>query len=132
VGPTLPADRSAARVAVKATLATIAAAAAHAHEHEHEHHAATAAPVVVEDVTVEDDVQDAVVVDDGQPAVEDQAPASPKLDVLAEFAGFQAQTEPDGPVEALELTPVPADLFEAPADDEADASDDEQDQTEQD
>jgi len=37
--PILPEDRSEAREAVKATLATIAAAAAHAHEHEHEHEA---------------------------------------------------------------------------------------------
>ncbi|KQR16615.1 ribonuclease E/G [Cellulomonas sp. Leaf334] len=79
-----------AREAVKATLATIAAAAAHAHEHEH-HAPAAAKP---------------------EPA----APGAPALDVLAEFAGSKA-AEPgsDGPVEELELTAVPADVFEADA-----------------
>jgi len=119
-----------AREAVKATLATIAAAAAHAHEHEHEHHAARpsaavaesdeAAPVSVEDVSVEDvvtDVAEAAVV------VEESAPAAPKLDVLAAFADLQASPGSDGTVETLELTPVPADLFETAADDETDVAD---------
>lgn len=81
-----------AREAVKATLATIAAAAAHAHEHDHEHHAPAAA----------------------EPA-EPVAPSAPALDVLAEFAGAKAATEPESeaPVEELELTAVPADVFEA-------------------
>lgn len=81
-----------AREAVKATLATIAAAAAHAHEHDHEHHAPAAA----------------------EPA-EPVAPSAPALDVLAEFAGAKAATEPESeaPLEELELTAVPADVFEA-------------------
>ncbi|GEL97740.1 Rne/Rng family ribonuclease [Cellulomonas terrae] len=80
-----------AREAVKATLATIAAAAAHAHEHEHEHHAPAAA-----------EPTDSV------------TPSAPALDVLAEFAGSKAAAEPvpDGPFEELELTAVPADVFE--------------------
>ncbi|MDQ0373331.1 Rne/Rng family ribonuclease [Cellulomonas humilata] len=91
-----------AREAVKATLATIAAAAAHAHEHDHEHHA----PAVIAETD------------------EAPAPSAPALDVFAEFAGTQLPAEPesDGPVEELELTAVPADVFEAdsaePADDE--------------
>ncbi|GEK21561.1 Rne/Rng family ribonuclease [Cellulomonas xylanilytica] len=92
-----------AREAVKATLATIAAAAAHAHEHDHEHHA----PAEVAEPT------------------EAAAPSAPALDVLAEFAGARStEPESDGPVEELELTAVPADVFEAddePADDAADA-----------
>lgn len=81
-----------AREAVKATLATIAAAAAHAHEHEHEHHAPAAAE-----------------------PTDPVAPTAPALDVLAEFAGSKAPAEPesDGPVEELELTAVPADVFES-------------------
>ncbi|WP_456787971.1 Rne/Rng family ribonuclease [Cellulomonas sp. P5_C5] len=88
-----------AREAVKATLATIAAAAAHAHEHEHEHehHAPAAAAEPADSV----------------------APSAPGLDVLAEFAAVQAPAEQqpaaesDGPVEELELTAVPADVFES-------------------
>ncbi|KQS99846.1 Rne/Rng family ribonuclease [Cellulomonas sp. Leaf395] len=84
-----------AREAVKATLATIAAAAAHAHEHEHEHHAL---PVAAPAHTAEP-----------------VAPSARGLDVFAEFAGTQAaaEPEPDAPVEELELTAVPADVFEA-------------------
>ncbi|GIG20097.1 hypothetical protein Cch01nite_08210 [Cellulomonas chitinilytica] len=113
-----------AREAVKATLATIAAAAAHAHEHEHH---ATAAPAAVEDATpVEAEAPVLVTAPDvAAPAVvEESAPAAPKLDVLAAFAGFHVTDEADGPVEELELTPVPADVFEAAADDEADAGPD--------
>jgi ribonuclease E len=85
-----------AREAVKATLATIAAAAAHAHEHEHGETPAVA---------------------------QSEAPSAPALDVFAEFAGVQAEAaaEPDVAVEPLELTAVPADLFEsdgAPGSDE--------------
>ncbi|WP_081680958.1 Rne/Rng family ribonuclease [Cellulomonas sp. URHD0024] len=100
-----------AREAVKATLATIAAAAAHAHEHEHEHAAA-------------------VVLDQEAPAHEvtevetEQASPAAALDVFAELAvshpgaGTTTTDEPaDGEVEELELTPVPADVFES--DDEA-------------
>lgn len=118
-----------AREAVKATLATIAAAAAHAHEHEHEHHAARpvaaaeeAAPGSVEDAPVEDVVTD-VVEAEVAVAVEESAPAAPKLDVLAAFADRQASAGPDGTVETLELTPVPADVFETAPDDETDAVD---------
>ncbi|WP_082570573.1 Rne/Rng family ribonuclease [Cellulomonas sp. Root485] len=90
-----------AREAVKATLATIAAAAAHAHEHDHEHHA----PAAVAQTEVA------------------PAPSAAGLDVFAEFAGSKpAEPETDGPAEELELTAVPADVFEAeivePADDE--------------
>jgi ribonuclease E len=46
--PKLPDDKSEARAAVKATLATIAAAAAHAHEHEHKHDAPEPAAETVE------------------------------------------------------------------------------------
>ena len=82
-----------AREAVKATLATIAAAAAHAHEHDHEHHAPAA-----------------VAADRGRrrrPArpVSTCSPSSP--------ARKPAEPETDGPVEELELTAVPADVFEA-------------------
>ncbi|WP_421740993.1 Rne/Rng family ribonuclease [Cellulomonas sp.] len=86
-----------AREAVKATLATIAAAAAHAHEHEHDH--------------------------DEAPAVaQPEAPSAPGLDVFAEFAGAQAEEAPE-PVSgaALELTAVPADVFES--DDESESDD---------
>lgn len=86
-----------AREAVKATLATIAAAAAHAHEHDHDH---DEAPVVA------------------QP----EAPSAPGLDVFAEFAGVQAE-ESTEPVDGadLELTAVPADVFES--DDESEGDD---------
>ncbi|KQY47565.1 Rne/Rng family ribonuclease [Cellulomonas sp. Root137] len=86
-----------AREAVKATLATIAAAAAHAHEHDHDH--------------------------DEAPAVEQpEAPSAPGLDVFAEFAVAQAEEAPE-PVSgaALELTAVPADVFES--DDESESDD---------
>jgi len=76
--------------------------------------------VSVEDVSVEDvvtDVAEAAVV------VEESAPAAPKLDVLAAFADLQASPGSDGTVETLELTPVPADLFETAADDETDVAD---------
>jgi len=126
-----------AREAVKATLATIAAAAAHAHEHEHEHHAARpsapdaaadeAAPASVEDASAEDVVTDVVQADadvaEVAVVVEESAPAAPKLDVLAAFADLHASAGADGTVETLELTPVPADLFEADAADETDVAD---------
>ncbi|WP_175346329.1 Rne/Rng family ribonuclease [Cellulomonas humilata] len=87
-----------AREAVKATLATIAAAAAHAHEHDHEQHAAVAV--------------------DEPEAVDTETPSAPGLDVFAEFAGVQEPVDVnDAPVDELELTAVPADLFES--DDEA-------------
>jgi ribonuclease E len=96
-----------AREAVKATLATIAAAAAHAHEHEHEHAA------VVPD-------QEAPAAEVGEVETE-QAP--PTLDVFAELAASHPGTAPDAPAaddeqtpgggEQLELTPVPADVFES-------------------
>jgi ribonuclease E len=100
-----------AREAVKATLATIAAAAAHAHEHDHDHDEA-ADPALVE-VAVETAV------------VETAAPdtAAPALDVFAEFAGTQAGggAASGGAVEELELTAVPADVFEADAEPQGDA-----------
>ena len=50
----------------------------------------------------------------GEPTRRRRASA-PALDVFAEFAGTQSPAEPesDGPVEELELTAVPADVFEA-------------------
>ncbi|MGY4643032.1 Rne/Rng family ribonuclease [Cellulomonas sp. URHB0016] len=111
-----------AREAVKATLATIAAAAAHAHEHEQH-----SAPVAVGADTPP--ARDVAKVD----AVEVGAAPAPRLDVFAEFAGLQAPAEPaglqapaepEGPVEELELTAVPADVFEAPTDDETEDPDD--------
>lgn len=90
-----------AREAVKATLATIAAAAAHAHEHDHEHHAPVASVEQVE------------VVEGVEIEAEEHAPSAPGLDVFAEFAAVQASAEDEGPVEELELTAVPADVFAA-------------------
>lgn len=96
-----------AREAVKATLATIAAAAAHAHEHEHEH-----AAVVVDQESPADEVSEV--------ETEQAPPAPPALDVLAELAvshpGAGAVADDEQAVdggEQLELTPVPADVFEA-------------------
>uniref|UniRef100_UPI0028E6B060 Rne/Rng family ribonuclease n=1 Tax=uncultured Cellulomonas sp. TaxID=189682 RepID=UPI0028E6B060 len=92
-----------AREAVKATLATIAAAAAHAHDHEHDH----------DHPTISDEV----------------APSAPGLDVFAEFAGVQAAPESlpdtgsDPTADELELTAVPADVFEADDDPEDDVED---------
>ena len=60
--PVLPQERSEAREAVKATLATIAAAAAHAHEHEHDHHPH---PVVTKEDAMEIEVLEAEVVAEG-------------------------------------------------------------------
>lgn len=93
-----------AREAVKATLATIAAAAAHAHEHEH-HAPAAAEPT------------------------EPVASSATGLDVFAEFAGAKAAAEPESeaPVEELELTAVPADVFEASSAEPADDADTQQD-----
>ena len=82
-----------AREAVKATLATIAAAAAHAHEHEHEHHA----PAAVEPRST---------VGARALPVSTCSPSSPASKPAAE-------PESDGVVEELELTAVPADVFEA-------------------
>ncbi|MBO3083933.1 Rne/Rng family ribonuclease [Cellulomonas fengjieae] len=99
-----------AREAVKATLATIAAAAAHAHDHDPQ---VPAAPEV-----------------DGDAAAEETK--APGLDVLAELSAGRAQAEPDAgggaatPSDELELTAVPADVFEADdvdeVDDDSDAS----------
>ncbi|WP_421734314.1 Rne/Rng family ribonuclease [Cellulomonas sp.] len=94
-----------AREAVKATLATIAAAAAHAHDHDHDHE------------------QHAAVAVDEPEAVDTETPSAPGLDVFAEFAGVQ---EPvgvnDAAVDELELTAVPADLFESDDEPEDEAS----------
>ena len=87
-----------AREAVKATLATIAAAAAHAHEHEHDApRAGRRSP---------------------RPTRRRGAAALPRLDVFAEFAGSQPAggARVGRPVEELELTAVPADVFEADSD----------------
>ncbi|MGW8565984.1 Rne/Rng family ribonuclease [Isoptericola sp. NPDC055881] len=67
--PTLPEDRSEAREAVKATLATIAAAAAHAHEHEHE---------------AKDGGASVVVADAAVPVAAPAAPATPVTPVAPE------------------------------------------------
>ncbi|MFP3714666.1 Rne/Rng family ribonuclease [Puerhibacterium sp. TATVAM-FAB25] len=73
--PKLPDDRSEAREAVKARLATIAAAAAHAHEHKDE-----VAGTVVEE-TVQEAVQQTVVVAGREEVVEPVADAEPVADV---------------------------------------------------
>lgn len=103
-----------AREAVKATLATIAAAAAHAHEHDHDH-----APAGAPD-------QESPVDEVGEVETEQVAPAPPALDVFAELAVSHPEATVAGPqesaqeeLEELELTPVPADVFEADAEDEA-------------
>ncbi|WP_261376339.1 ribonuclease E/G, partial [Isoptericola variabilis] len=89
--PKLPDDKSEARAAVKATLATIAAAAAHAHEHEHEHRAATASP-------------DAGASPDEVPSPD--SAASPPAEPVA--TSVEAAATPVEPVE----TPEPAELPE--------------------
>ena len=110
-----------AREAVKATLATIAAAAAHAHEHEHDHDAPAATD------------QEAPVLEVSEMETEQVAPPAPAFDVFAELAVTHpggaatavdgapsdgqladglSQEQSDEPTEELELTPVPADVFE--------------------
>ncbi|WP_051640121.1 Rne/Rng family ribonuclease [Cellulomonas sp. URHE0023] len=106
-----------AREAVKATLATIAAAAAHAHEHEHEHAAVVGAPD-----------QEAPVDEVAELETEQVAPAQPALDVFAALAASHpgataAEHREDGEGAQLELTPVPADVFEAGDDTELEAGD---------
>lgn len=125
-----------AREAVKATLATIAAAAAHAHEHEHD------APVVTD--------QEAPVLEVSEVETEQVSPPAPAFDVFAELAAShpgaapagdveqvdvpsdeRSDEQPDAPAEELELTQVPADVFESldesgdePADEPFDQSQD--------
>ncbi len=91
--PKLPDDKSEARAAVKATLATIAAAAAHAHEHEHAHD--------------ERDEHGAARTDVGEaPSASEETVASPPVGPVA--TSVDAAATPADPVE-------PGDVVEAPS-----------------
>ncbi|MDM8084943.1 Rne/Rng family ribonuclease [Cellulomonas cellasea] len=123
-----------AREAVKATLATIAAAAAHAHEHGDEApprataaelEALAPAPRAIEAPARESRESRAATAE-----VPDAAPvgAPPVLDVLAAFAVPSAEATEvvaaeeraqDEAVEALALTPVAPEVFEADEDEES-------------
>ncbi len=106
--PKLPDDRSEARAAVKATLATIAAAAAHAHEHEHEHeHAGHAEEPGAGGAGAPADAEVA-----GSPAASEESVASPPAEPVA--TSVEAAATPVEPVDVVEVASKGAGAEEAP------------------
>ncbi len=118
--PKLPDDKSEARAAVKATLATIAAAAAHAHEHAHEHEHERKADAPASSVEQADaaespvDIAESAVVAAESPAEAAQSPGSAPIEPVE--TSVEAAATPLDPVD-VEVPSKGAGAEEAPEQD---------------